>query len=106
MLKADRSVFGKLVGAATSQLMALCQKRNSNHCVNMSPSELTLTILGTDFSAQQGMENSGEECLSLLWFVLLSVPPRNSHFVWGNRDIFCKSVHMLLGYFQVLFKNL
>lgn len=46
VLKADRSVFGKLVGAATIQLMTLCQKRNSNHCVNMSPSELTLTILG------------------------------------------------------------
>lgn len=46
VLKADRAEFGKLVGAATNQLMTQCQKGNSNHCVNMSASELTLTILG------------------------------------------------------------
>lgn len=45
-LKADRAVFGKLVGAAANQPLTQCQKGNSNHCVNMSTSELTLTILG------------------------------------------------------------
>lgn len=45
-LKADRAVFGRLVGAATNQVMTPCQKGNLNHCVNMSTSELTLTIWG------------------------------------------------------------
>ena len=46
VLKADRAVFDRLVGAATNQLTTPCQKGNSNHCVNTSTSELTLTILG------------------------------------------------------------
>jgi len=46
VLKADRAVFGELVGAATNQPMTPRQKGNSKRCVNLSTRELTLTILG------------------------------------------------------------
>lgn len=97
-LKADRPVFGKLVGAATDQLMTPREKRNSNHCVNMSTSELTPTILGIAqivFTSTRH-ENSGEDFFLSAVVLFCS---RNLHFVQGNRDIFCKSVHKLVGYF-------
>lgn len=70
-LKADRRVFGKLVGVATDQLMTPREKGNSNCCVDMSTSELTPTILGIAqilFTSTTRHENSGEDFFCLLWF--------------------------------------
>lgn len=74
-LKADGAVFGELVGTATDQLTTPREKRNSNHCVNMSTSEPTPTILGIAqiiFTSTTRHENSGEDFFVCCGSVLLS----------------------------------
>lgn len=86
MLKGDRTVFGKLVRATTNQPMTPRQKGNSNHCVNMSASELTPTIPRqcTDFQHSRGEYRGGIFVSAVVCFafgtLLLVIL-----FVQGNR---------------------
>lgn len=84
VLKGERAVFGKLVGAATNQLMTPCHKDNSNRRVNMSASEPTSTVPRrcTRFQQRHGEKRRGMfvsavvpfafGTLLLLTFLLLS----------------------------------
>ena len=104
VLKDDRVVFGKLVGAATNQLMTPCQKGNANY---MSNGEITPTILGI---AQMFDTTRHEE----YWRELIAFCSGRfcsryllvAHILsWVTEIFFCKFVYRLLSYLQVLFKK-
>lgn len=76
---------------------------NSKHCVNVSTTKLTLTILDlAQIFLHKAWRREKRNVFAVISFAL-------SGFlflfflVWDNRDSFCKSVHTLPGESEVLF---
>lgn len=104
-LKADIAEFGELVGTAPKWLMAPCQKGNLNLCVNMSTSELTLTIVGIAqicSTTRHGVDWRGMFCLCCVSFFSPQVLSRVTEIFFVN--LYIGHWVWKLCYLQVIYK--